>query len=1207
MLPRLLGGVVVCVGMVVLLGWLFGLPGLARVLPKAATMQVNVAGAFILAGAGLWVLGMPGAWTRYAVRVCALAMGALALGSLMECLSGWDWRLGEGFVRVTGAPASLAFSGCMALNDVLGFMLMAAALWLMSRAVVKTCPPWVLALLGGLLLGIGLVAMLGYLADVREGYSWWNGMAMPLPTAVLFLLLGVAVLQLAWQREGMSWWIGPRITLGFIGVFVMLVAVAANANRSVHNVMKSADAVREAHDVIGTLHHLQRHITEIQSGVRGFLLTGDEDSLRLAEQAGPDVNRYLATLRERSVNPQERLSVLERLIATQQESLQPLAASRRSAGWDAAAQLQSIHDSKEMMDQIRARLHAIEADETSRLITSGDQARSIMDHVYSVVPIGVLLCVLVLTLGFLRLNRETAKRQNGAEALRVASQKLLLHFEQTPMAVIEWDLDFRVTGWNPAAQTIFGFSSEEALGQGFPFIVPEECHPQVTEVLQALSTQTGGERNTNWNVCKNGRRIVCEWYNTPLIDEDGTFTGVASLVLDITENRRMLEMLAWEKNALEIIGSTISLHQVLDGLMRGIEQQMPGAIGSILLLGSDRVHLQFGAAPSLPPSYSQAIDGLAIGPTVGSCGTAAYFNRQVIVEDIDSDPLWADYRSMALESGLRACWSTPIHGRDGNVLGTFAIYYREPRHPTPDELDLLARAERITRIAIERKEADAALRLKNFVFDESIAANSITGLDGHLTEVNDAFPRLWGYAGKAAVVGLPITCFFQIPAEGEIVVKAITEVGQWEGEFTAKRKDSTTFIAHAVATVVRDDGGQIMGYQAAVLDITERKRSADFLRLVVNSIPDFVFWKDRDSVFLGCNNAFAKAAGMDSPDQIVGKTDYDLCWKKEESDFFVSMDRQVMENDQAIYHIIEPQRRAGGEQIWVETSKVPLHDEQNRVIGLLGSYLDITERKKAEDEIHELNTMLDQRVSERTAELEAVVHELDAFSYSVSHDLRAPLRAVDGFSRLLADDYVAQLDENGLRLLSVIRSETRRMGQLIDDLLAFSRLGREPLAQIQIDMQALAQAVFDELSEQETGRQLQFVLHPLPSAYGTQSMIRQVWVNLIGNAMKFTQERAVGEIEVGAEDGEDGVPVYYVKDNGAGFDMRYADKLFGVFQRLHTEKEFSGTGVGLALVHRIVHRHAGRIWADAAVDRGAAFYFTLPSPNHVIPTENHVS
>jgi two-component system sensor kinase len=239
----------------------------------------------------------------------------------------------------------------------------------------------------------------------------------------------------------------------------------------------------------------------------------------------------------------------------------------------------------------------------------------------------------------------------------------------------------------------------------------------------------------------------------------------------------------------------------------------------------------------------------------------------------------------------------------------------------------------------------------------------------------------------------------------------------------------------------------------------------------------------------------------------------------------------------------------------------------------------------------------EENVRQLVLELAAVNDELDSFSYAVSHDLRAPLRAVDGFAKILVEDHAAQLDDEGRRLLSVIQREALRTDQLISGLLIFSRLGRQKMVLEPIDMHALAQSVFDGLAARSPERKLHLDLRPLPPAVGDLAMIRQVWWNLIDNAIKFTQGRDLGEIEIGTQTGEGGELIYYIKDNGEGFDMRLAGKIFTIFQRFHSEGQFpgvAGLGLGLSLVRRIVHRHGGRTWAESEVDHGATFFFTLP-------------
>lgn len=254
---------------------------------------------------------------------------------------------------------------------------------------------------------------------------------------------------------------------------------------------------------------------------------------------------------------------------------------------------------------------------------------------------------------------------------------------------------------------------------------------------------------------------------------------------------------------------------------------------------------------------------------------------------------------------------------------------------------------------------------------------------------------------------------------------------------------------------------------------------------------------------------------------------------------------------------------------------------------------DITATKQAQQDNHRLHEELEDRVRARTADLETANKELEAFSYSVSHDLRSPLRALDGYARILLEEYAATFPPGAQEFIRDIRRNSQKMGHLIDDLLTFSRLGRQELQKRHVAMDRLVRNALETLSHEREGRQIEIVVGELPACLADPALLTQVWINLLGNAIKYTRKCPVARIEVGSLQ-QDGAHIYVVRDNGAGFDMKFAGKLFGVFQRLHKASEYDGTGVGLAIVQRIVHRHGGRVWAEAVIHQGATFYFTIP-------------
>ncbi|HEX8986861.1 MAG TPA: ATP-binding protein [Rhodocyclaceae bacterium] len=386
--------------------------------------------------------------------------------------------------------------------------------------------------------------------------------------------------------------------------------------------------------------------------------------------------------------------------------------------------------------------------------------------------------------------------------------------------------------------------------------------------------------------------------------------------------------------------------------------------------------------------------------------------------------------------------------------------------------------------------------------------------------------------------------------------------------------------------------GSLVRQQRLVVERSEQLRaSRQLLDSIVENIPTMIFLKRASDLrFELFNRAGEDLIGM-KRDQLLGRNDHDL-FPRDQADFFTSKDRTVLSGSGMVDIAEEPIQTLRGPRV-LHTKKVALHDERGEPSHLLGISEDITERKQAEAELREAKEQLERRVAERTMQLEAANKELADFSYSVSHDLRSPLRAVAGFARILEDDCGAALGDEGRRLVRAIQDAGVRMGRLVDGLLDYLGLSRKTLQVAPLDMRLLAAEAYGQVAP-PADRKLTFDLGELPPALGDASLVREVFAKLLSNAIRFSASKGDPRIEVGASRGA-GENTYFVRDNGIGFDMQYAVKLFCVFERLHSEPELTGTGVGLAMVKRIVERHGGRVRAEGKVGEGATFYFSLPS------------
>jgi PAS domain S-box-containing protein len=753
--------------------------------------------------------------------------------------------------------------------------------------------------------------------------------------------------------------------------------------------------------------------------------------------------------------------------------------------------------------------------------------------------------------------RDITERKRAEEALYTTNETLRALVQSSPLAIIAIDFDGHVTLWNPAAEQMFDWQEREVLGQILPLISEDKQDEYSVVRERALHGETITDMETQRRK-RDGSLVDVSLSTAPLRDAQGHVVGSMALCVDITQRKQMEEALQESEQRFRTLA---------EASFEGIVLTTQGKIMDL----NDQLAQMLG--------YSREE---LLGAWVEDCVVPEH---RALVTAFALSGREEPYEHLSLRKD-GTTFPAEIRARSARLGG--------------QEIRVSVIRDITDRKRLEQQIEERRLYLESIL---ACAPDAIVTSDKqhHILEWNPGAERLFGYpreevigrkvdnliAGANAKVFNEATGWTRQVQERKVIVPT---------ETVRYRKDgSPVDVMVSVAPILVDD--EWGGVVAVYTDITERRRaeaerdamlealqdSEERFRLFMHHFPGLAYIKDAATRALFANQGFMTYLNI-SPDEILGKTNLEI-FPAEFAERMTADDRRVVESGQS-----EEIEEYYGGRVW-STYKFILPQPGHPP--LLGGFtLDITERKRAEEEIRRLNDELERRVVERTAQLEAAVKELEAFSYSVSHDLRAPLRAIDGFTRILVEDYGPSLDAEGKRVCAVISDNARRMAQLIDDLLAFSRLSRADIRPMPLDMRALAEAAFYQLTTPESRERIEFRLGTLAPAMGDPTLIAQVWQNLLSNALKFSAKRERAIIEVGCQEGKD-ESVYYVRDNGAGFDMQYAGKLFGVFQRLHSEREFEGTGVGLAIVQRMIHRHGGRIWAEAGPDLGATFYFTL--------------
>lgn len=767
---------------------------------------------------------------------------------------------------------------------------------------------------------------------------------------------------------------------------------------------------------------------------------------------------------------------------------------------------------------------------------------------------------------------DITERKLAAEALRQAN----LVIENSPVVLFRWQA---AEGWpvDMVSQNVvqFGYTPEELLSGAVTYsamVYPEDL-ARVTREVQEYTAGGMNRYQQEYRIVTRDGEV--RWVDDRTVverDAEGRITYYQGTILDITARKQVEQSLQREQEFI---------HTLLENMADAVIAS--DATGR-LVLANRATREWHSLAPSQMPQDGwqstyrlYAADGITpltieMVPSV----------RAHLGEQIRDAAIVIRAQGQAPRYVISNC--VPFYDSGGQFLGTVTVMHdqtavRQAQKELEDAKILLeATFEQTPVPMVLASTPDNVIRVANLAAMRLLVdENDPRPIGQSLLEYKAPWQDLDGAGRPIPLAEMPLA----------LALQGITTKNQ---EFCVQRQDGTQRWELVSAAPIYNAAGEQIAAFVAFPDITELKQAEKALEEKSEELErfftvalDLLCIADTDGYFRRLNPQWQVVLGY-SQQELEGQQFLDLIHPDDRASTLAAV--RELSGQKVVLDFINRYRCRDGSYRWIEWRSYPAGNL------IYAAARDITGRKQDEEEIRRLNEELEGRVIERTAQLEAANKEMEAFSYTVSHDLRTPLRAIDGYTRILIEDYEPHLDAEGQRVCAVIRDNTRRMARLIDDLLAFSRLSRIDLKFSPIDMEALANAVFYEVTTPEERARIDFQLAPLPPAVGDPTLIRQVWANLLANACKFSAKRERAVIQVGGRPEAD-ENIYFVHDNGAGFDMQYAGKLFGVFQRLHSEREFAGTGVGLAIVQRVIHRHGGRVWAEGQPDQGATFHFTL--------------